>query len=83
MKFVISRTSNLWNDGKPCNEAIEETFSCKDKHGEVYKRKRWVIQINSLDELLKLKEKCNHDLVICKNIFDDSYEIEIYDDFRE
>ena len=68
---------------KPCDEAIQETFSYKDKQGKSYNLKQWVIQINSLDELLKFKEKYKSELVITTTYYDNSYEIEIYDDYRE
>ena len=83
MKFVISRTSMWNNNEKPCDEAIEETCYFNDLNGNTFKRKRWIIQINSLDELLKFKEKYESELVITTTYYDGSYEIEIYDDYRE
>lgn len=78
MKFYISRTSNI---EPPCDEAVLLNPN-RDKEWEdaVYG-----IEINTLKELLTLKEKYG-DIIIEKTYKDESYsnlEIEIYDDFRE
>ncbi|MCX4356819.1 MAG: hypothetical protein OSJ43_11485 [Oscillospiraceae bacterium] len=44
----------------------------------------WRIEINSLEELLKLQSECGEELIISPNGLNDSYyDIEIYDDWRE
>ena len=62
MIFTITRTS-LWGDAQPCEEAV--------KAGE-----KWVIEINSLEDLSKLADKYGELVFYISNI-------EIYDDYRE
>ena len=64
MKFKITRTS-LWGDEKPCDEAKRP----KDGKG-------WVINIKTLDSLVKFVKKYGKTVVN-----EDS--IEIYDYWRE
>ena len=67
MRFVVSRTTVWRNEIQPCEEAKRE--------GE-----NWIIELNSIDELLKFVDKYG-DLVL--QFFDNRYEIEIYDGYRE
>ena len=46
----------------------------------------WLIEINSLEELLEFKKKYNKPIIINENYNSNNkefYEIEIYDDYRE
>ena len=77
MKFMISRASQ-WAERQPCEEAKEEEFV----YGAII-LKRWVIEINSLDEIMNFKSKYG-DIVIRDSGFDDGIqEIVIYDDYLE
>lgn len=45
---------------------------------------KWGIEINSLEELMTLKDMVGHDLVLTTSHIDkETPEIEIYDDYRE
>lgn len=74
MRFYVTRTS-LHSDQKPCDEAFSTI---------VDNSKRWMIEVDSLSELIDLKTKYG-DLIIQENIVgnDSLLEIEIYDDYRE
>ena len=79
MKFKIWKTSDDYN--KPCEKAV----LVSEKKGEYNWRERtWEIEINSLEELLKLaeetKDKC---LVVFAQDEKAGPAIEIYDDYRE
>ena len=69
MKFRIERTSYFDNQ-KPCEQAYQDG---KDKYGYDI----WVVDINTLEDLLSLKESVGEELIV-----GDGY-IEIYDDYRE
>lgn len=74
MEFIISRTSQYmsWeNEVPPCEGAYH-------KHPS---ETTWWIKINSLEELLSLKERVGHGLVL--GSYGLATTIEIYDDFRE
>ena len=80
MKFYVTRTSEPYNDFPPCEGAIklEET--------NMWENPLWGIEINSLEELLALKDKVKYSIIIGKS-FDGAqhsdYSIEIYDGYRE
>ena len=78
MKIKIRRTS-VWDDEKPCQEAYKEKYVSDNGNKYI----GWFIDINSLDELLELKEKYG-DIIITNNILNqDRLELEIYDTLRE
>lgn len=66
MEFVVTRTS-IWGDKKPCEEAYQV--------GEL-----WKVNIESLEELIKFKEKYGE--IILTDDYD-TPSIEIYDYYRE
>lgn len=68
MRFNISRTSSMYWE-KPCEGAIDISESEDDNH--------WVIDINTLDELMEFINIDNKTLVIGAKY------LEIYDDYRE
>ena len=85
MEFKISRTS-MWNDKKPCDNAYrkkiirvdERGFKSFEDHDEI-----WVIEINTLEDLLDLKEKYG-EIIVCTAYENPNInELEIYDDWRE
>ena len=82
MKFKITRASSFnINEIQPCEEAHKEKFSyiyddkniCKDG---------WFIEIETLEDLLKLKEKYG-DLIIQDYYDGQILTIVIYDDYVE
>jgi len=78
MKFTITRTST-WYDKKPYKNAIEEEYI--NIWGQ--KQKEWVIEINTLEELLKLQKE-EGDIIIKNDILgNNKLALEIYDTYRE
>lgn len=73
MLFRVYRTSCFGgSEGKPCENAI---FNREED---------WVVEINSLEELLKLIEEQDEDIIIkTKRSGYPFQSIEIYDDYRE
>ena len=71
MKFRITRTSVCY-DVKPCEKAV------KGKIGE--NERDWLIEINTLEELIELVEK-EGQIIVSKD--NSQPEIEIYDGDRE
>ena len=79
MKFIVSRTSGY--DIKPCEEAVKVELTSKEYGHPI---NCWVIEINSLEDLLKFKKECGHDLIIGDSYYKEiPFEIEIYDYYRE
>jgi len=84
MKFEVSRTSIVNEDLKPCDEAKKEYFICK-RSGSDRLHSLWVVEINSIDDLVDFYEKYGQ-IIISKSFYecdDVKYEIEIYDEARE
>ncbi len=78
MKFIISRTSTTFSGVKPC-ECAELS-----EHKDCFGNKIWEIEVSSLEELVELKKKFNHPIVLCDSYdVKDMLELEIYDDYRE
>jgi len=90
MKFIIYRT---YGEGKPCEEAKEEEVAIQYPwEGKPHKDKVWVVEINTLEELMKLFESIKKQInpsvfdgiiiadIDCKEI---PYNIEIYNDWKE
>lgn len=77
MIFNIYRTNNFVFSEKrpPCDKAF-------------IKEKDWFVELNTLEDLLNLKEEIGEDVIIsdypfrCNNIGVE-HSIEIYDDYRE
>jgi len=65
MDFEISRTST---DEKPCERAYVSPYN-KDK---------WCVDIDSIEDLVKLAEEVHYPLIVTEH-----ESIEIYDDYRE
>lgn len=63
MEFSIRRTSTYWRKEPPCDEAVK-----KDSD--------WVVQINTLEDLVNFSHKYGQ-LILNEDF------IEIYDDYRE
>jgi hypothetical protein len=80
MKFLIGRASNWFDNNKdkapPCKNAYKEL-------GEYPERKAWVVEISSLEDLIKLIKK-EGDIIIGKSdVIEGFYVIKIYDDYVE
>ena len=98
MLFEVFRTSSPYifdEDYKPCEEATlheyvetitERVDITKSRRPLIQQRQRtlkcWVVEINTLEELLEFRKRHNEDLVITSGA-DGLIGIEIYDDWRE
>lgn len=77
MKFEITRTSTWFEEDIRCEEARQEDY-VKNNH----LCKRWVVEINTLEEIIEFIKKYGRIVLDA----DERYElpkIEIYDDWRE
>ena len=84
-KFRVSRTS-LVDDREqaPCAEAVQEETVEKDLEGAVLKVPVWVIDVNTLDELITFRDKYGELLLECDPSFPDIPDsIEINDTLPE
>lgn len=86
MIFEVSRTSYSSRE-KPCSEAKHHQKEITHTHSgrEICKGTfdYWTIEINSLEELIEFVEK-HGQIVLQKDIFlNNTFEIEIYDTWRE
>ena len=78
MKFTISRSSDLIMPEKPCEEAV------LSEQKTLFNTNIWEIEINSLEELLKLKQKVGFPIIVSDPYHvDGQQELEIYDAYRE
>lgn len=68
MEFPISKTSDRF---------VYETIKPQPCNGSYLKPDGWHIEINSLEDLLKLETECGSSIIICNG------HIEIYDEERE
>ncbi len=91
MKFEITRAS-CWNSQKPYEKAIPEIKTIEEK--KLYGKSGveitnttqeviWTIDINSVEELIKLSEETGKALVIGKSYKTNYYYVQIYDDYIE
>jgi hypothetical protein len=87
MKFHIKRSS-LWKNEKPCEGVYEEEYVHKILNGtetpNLENRKRWVLEINSLEDLVKFKDE-QGTVILCYSFDhqDNILSLEIYDDYIE
>jgi hypothetical protein len=75
MKFIVTKTSWRYDDenAAPCENAVFD-----NEEGA------WTIEINSIEELLSVLKKCNHDIIISPKSYNSELPcLEIYDDWRE
>lgn len=81
MKFQIKRSS-LRKDEKPCEDCEQEEYV--DTYHPTSKRKRWVMEINSLEDLIKFKNE-QGTLILNESFHheDKIDSLEIYDDYIE
>ena len=75
MKFIVIKTSGSYDD--------EHTAPCENSVFDK-EEKAWIIEINSIEELLSVLKKCNHDIIISQKAYNSELPcLEIYDDWRE
>lgn len=81
MKFRIKRTSDWFSEESPCDGAYMIKLS---EDGE---QKFWAIEINTIEELISLRDKIGDDLILGwtyeDELEDRLRQIEIYDTYRE
>lgn len=79
MTFQIWKTSDDFI--KPCEQA---SLAWEEKNEYGWKKRIWTIEINSIEELMKLTEGTDEKRVVV-HAADGKYgpSIEIYDDYRE
>lgn len=89
MIFKISRTSQWFygEDKPPCDKAFIKEFE-RYMGANKIQDKDWFIELNTLEDLLNLKEEIGENIIISDYLFrynniDVEYSIEIYDDYRE
>ena len=88
MKFLVSRTSDSDSEAEPCGGAVAESVTTfvqmlDGTKGYVQKKKKWVVEIDDLNQLLAFIKKYD-DIVLMKADCEEyPYEIEIYDNYRE
>lgn len=96
MIFEIERTSQ-WNfdeNEPPCDRAFIKEFEIIEtrwnKPDTKKKLKSWFIELNTLEDLLTLKEEIGEELIIRNSNWGEdirditvNYQIEIYDTYRE
>lgn len=79
MKFRIKKTSDDYV--KPCEQA---TLAWEGKNEFGWRERKWEIEINSLEELMKLTEESEDKAIVIFAANEQSGPmIEIYDDYRE
>lgn len=69
MEFSINKTSDRWVLGDTLPKPHQDAVLKPDGY--------WYININSLEDLLKLQKECDYSLIVNGNT------IEIYDEARE
>lgn len=82
MKFRIERTSNCDGEEKPC----EKAYGGEHLGGRADDVRVWYIDINTLDELIALRDEVENELIVGtaqEKELNDMPNIEIYDDYRE
>lgn len=89
MIFNIYRTSNfaVSEDKPPCDKAFIKEF---ERHvgADKIQDRDWFIELNTLEDLLNLKEETGEDVIISDSLLrynniNVEYSIEIYDSYRE
>lgn len=87
MEFIVRRTS-IWNNARPCYEAVPKTISYKYM-GEAREENVWVVEFSNLKELMKFRNKYGSVIIGRREygvrdnelvVYDS---IEIYDGYRE
>ena len=81
MKFGTHTTSGWFQEKPPCKGAKLEAPGNKE---DILSRNKWSVEIDSLDELMKLVQEEGPVIIHPPGVYDKEIpEIEIYDDYRE
>lgn len=89
MEFRITRAGNtdkMWEEYPQIKENFKTKHIEKKKKnifGEVFTYIENIVEISTLEDLLKLRELVKNDLVITNNYFSNDLRIIIYDDYLE
>lgn len=85
MKFAISRTSigHMRRGEKPYEGCTWETLAGHHEQDTPWVRGVWVLEIDTLEDLLALKQAAGYELVLTDEYASGLPEIEIYDNYRE
>lgn len=80
MVFKITKASYFTNEWAFSERFKEENKPCKNAFIKVYENntKEWVVELNTLEELIALRDEVNEELVIGLN-----NTITVYNDFIE
>ena len=73
-KMIKASKPDFHEDNKPCEKAFIHTYD----NGAFGISKVWMVEINTLEDLLALRDEVHEELVIGQNDW-----ITIYDDFIE
>jgi len=93
MEFIVTRTHS-WITNDMTDDEILKDIDLPYEFGAKVKRIKWevgdkreervvVIELNGIEDLLKLKEKVGYDLIVTTRMCTNLPEIEIYDTWRE
>lgn len=85
MKFEITKTSDNEQTKPPFEGCVPDGPDPKYRNGYRPDAKVWVMEINSLEELLAFKDKVDNEVVITNPWREGAlkYGLEIYDTYRE
>lgn len=81
MNFIITRSSDIFGEKPPCENA-----KLLNPDAKPWEDKAYGITINSLEELIKLKKEVGNSIIIGTYLGESDFadtEIEIYDTYRE
>lgn len=81
MNFIITRSSDIFGEKSPCDDA-----KLLNPNAKPWEDRTYGITINSLEELIKLKEEVGNSIIIGNYLGESDFadmEIEIYDTYRE
>ena len=81
MNFIITRSSDIFGEKPPCENA-----KLLNPNAKPWEDRTYGITIDSLEELIKLKEEVGHSIIISNYLEESDFadmEIEIYDTYRE
>jgi hypothetical protein len=83
MKFQVSRVSDHTDKEKPCNGAVPLEVYYHD--GTPRENHGWSIELNSFEEMLKLMDEVDQDVIVSREAIwaKGMPNIYIYDDYYE
>lgn len=85
MKFRITRTSSVADREPPVDGAEKVTIPNKTLDGRDNPMDAWVVEVESLEDLIVLVEE-HGDIIVSRSKMgydDPEYDLEIYDGYRE